>query len=190
MKNLLSILSLVAIFFVASTGFAQDPTQEQEKEQNQTKTAVKTQTKAQNSEQEQEKPQYQNRNRVKTAVKNQAKGQAGKGFIDENGDGYNDNAPDHDGDGIPNGQDKDYDGAKARKGNNAKGFVDNDGDGVNDNALDSDGDGIPNGQDPDYEGPKDGSGRMQGARNKNQNLKGSGECDGTGPKGTKLGGKK
>lgn len=29
-------------------------------------------------------------------------------FVDENGDGYNDNAPDDDGDGIPNGQDTDY----------------------------------------------------------------------------------
>lgn len=30
------------------------------------------------------------------------------GFIDENGDGYNDLAPDADGDGIPNGLDPDY----------------------------------------------------------------------------------
>lgn len=29
-------------------------------------------------------------------------------FIDLNGDGFNDNAPDHDGDGIPNGLDPDY----------------------------------------------------------------------------------
>ena len=29
-------------------------------------------------------------------------------FIDEDGDGYNDNAPDHDGDGIPNGLDPDW----------------------------------------------------------------------------------
>lgn len=29
-------------------------------------------------------------------------------FIDEDGDGFNDNAPDHDGDGIPNGIDPDY----------------------------------------------------------------------------------
>ena len=29
-------------------------------------------------------------------------------FIDENGDGFNDNAPDHDGDGIPNRIDPDY----------------------------------------------------------------------------------
>ena len=29
-------------------------------------------------------------------------------FIDEDGDGFNDNAPDADGDGIPNGMDEDY----------------------------------------------------------------------------------
>jgi hypothetical protein len=32
----------------------------------------------------------------------------GKNFVDLNGDGFNDNAPDHDGDGIPNGLDDDY----------------------------------------------------------------------------------
>ena len=32
----------------------------------------------------------------------------GGGFVDENGDGVNDLAPDHDGDGIPNGQDSDW----------------------------------------------------------------------------------
>jgi hypothetical protein len=32
----------------------------------------------------------------------------GKNFVDVNGDGFNDNAADHDGDGIPNGLDEDY----------------------------------------------------------------------------------
>lgn len=32
----------------------------------------------------------------------------GTHFIDLNGDGFNDNAPDHDGDGIPNGLDPDW----------------------------------------------------------------------------------
>lgn len=32
----------------------------------------------------------------------------GRGFVDENGDGINDLAPDFDGDGIPNGQDPDW----------------------------------------------------------------------------------
>jgi len=55
----------------------------------------------------------------------------GTGFIDLNNDGYNDNAPDDDKDGVPNGLDADY-----VKGANAKGtgFVDLNGDGINDNA--------------------------------------------------------
>ena len=74
----------------------------------------------------------------------------GSHFVDENGDGYNDNAPDADGDGIPNGQDPDYE-RTGRGGRGMKGFVDENGDGINDNAPDADGDGIPNGQDPDFE---------------------------------------
>jgi hypothetical protein len=129
-------------------------------------------------------------------------------FVDANGDGYNDIAPDADGDGIPNGQDADYVGAKYRK--NGKGFVDLNGDGINDNAFDSDGDGIPNGQDSDFVRPEDGSGRklMNG---KSTQTKfggnkygagngtgvgpqdgtgigtGTGTCDGTGPKGNRGG---
>ncbi|MDP2038066.1 MAG: hypothetical protein Q8L04_11835 [Ignavibacteria bacterium] len=56
--------------------------------------------------------------------------QHGKNFVDKNGDGYNDNAPDADGDGIPNGVDPDYTGAKVQKNK----FVDLNGDGINDNA--------------------------------------------------------
>ena len=44
-------------------------------------------------------------------------------FIDEDGDGFNDLAPDHDGDGIPNGLDPDYvrpvDGSGPRHGQQA-----------------------------------------------------------------------
>ena len=32
----------------------------------------------------------------------------GRNFVDLDGDGFNDNAPDHDNDGIPNGLDEDY----------------------------------------------------------------------------------
>jgi hypothetical protein len=39
-------------------------------------------------------------------------------FIDLDGDGYNDNAPDHDGDGIPNGLDPDW---QRRQGGRGKG---------------------------------------------------------------------
>ena len=69
---------------------------------------------------------------TKTSQKDGETGQVhGRRFVDENGDGYNDNAPDHDGDGIPNGIDSDYLGEKIRKGN--RGFVDLNGDGINDN---------------------------------------------------------
>ena len=94
-------------------------------------------------------------------------------FVDEDGDGYNDNATDSDGDGIPNGMDADYDGAKNRKGNGSRGFVDEDGDGINDNALDADGDGIPNGQDDDFVRPQDGSGNKRGSGNSDGTNKGN-----------------
>jgi len=75
----------------------------------------------------------------------------GTKFVDADGDGYNDNAPDTDGDGIPNGQDSDYTKSdKSTATGHGHKFVDEDGDGFNDNAPDADGDGIPNGQDSDY----------------------------------------
>ncbi|MFC1528081.1 hypothetical protein ACFL5D_05005 [Candidatus Neomarinimicrobiota bacterium] len=49
-------------------------------------------------------------------------------FIDADGDGYNDNAPDHDGDGIPNRLDPDWTKGQNRKMN----YIDADGDGIND----------------------------------------------------------
>lgn len=90
-------------------------------------------------------------------------GNRGGTFMDANGDGFNDNAPDHDGDGIPNGQDPDYVRTGTGRGH---GFVDADGDGINDYAQDTDGNGIPNGKDPDYVRLQDGSGRkmMRGSR--------------------------
>jgi len=54
----------------------------------------------------------------------------GPNFVDEDGDGYNDNAPDHDGDGIPNGHDSDY--VKPGTGPGPRRFIDEDGDGIND----------------------------------------------------------
>ncbi len=52
---------------------------------------------------------------------------------DVDGDGYNDNAPDHDGDGIPNGLDPDWQKLKAGKGKKKSNrYVDLDGDGIND----------------------------------------------------------
>ena len=63
--------------------------------------------------------------------------QHGTKFVDEDGDGFNDNAPDHDGDGIPNGLDPDYKGPGKEK---KKKFVDLDGDGIDDNIYNENGD--------------------------------------------------
>jgi len=103
----------------------------------------------------------------------------GKNFVDNNGDGYNDNAPDHDGDGIPNGVDPDYTGPKLQKGK----FVDLNGDGINDNAGKKGGKSGKGGYGPQDGtgnkgvGPKDGTGNGTGA--------GTANCDGTGPKGNR-----
>ena len=99
----------------------------------------------------------------------------GPGFVDLNGDGINDNAPDHDGDGIPNGQDPDY----LRNNMNGKGFIDLDGDGINDNM----GSGLRSKQGRGRGGfgngtgfaPANGTGFGPGVN--------SGNCDFTGPKG-------
>ena len=56
-------------------------------------------------------------------------------FVDKDGDGYNDNAPDHDGDGIPNGLDPDWHKLmkeKGKKKGKKHGFIDLNGDGIND----------------------------------------------------------
>jgi len=50
-------------------------------------------------------------------------------FVDLDGDGFNDYAPDHDGDGIPNGLDPDYQALRKQKGEE---FIDLDGDGIDD----------------------------------------------------------
>lgn len=61
-------------------------------------------------------------------------------FVDKDGDGYNDNAPDDDGDGIPNGLDPDYKPGKKKKVR-AKQFIDLDGDGINDHLQTKEGSG-------------------------------------------------
>ena len=67
----------------------------------------------------------------KVSTNNPGKNQNRK-FVDKDGDGYNDNAPDHDGDGIPNGLDADY--IKLKKRKHLK-YIDADGDGINDNLM-------------------------------------------------------
>lgn len=139
----------------------------------------------------QEQAQTQNKKRdnekVKLQQKNQVQNQIihGPNFVDEDGDGFNDNAPDHDGDGIPNGQDADYTGQG--KGKRQQRFIDVDGDGIADNV----GMGTRNaygrkGNKRGGYGPGDGTGH-QGVRPQDGTGFGPGagseNCDGTGPKG-------
>lgn len=79
-----SLTLALAAFFVAGSIAAQESTQQENKHQY--------------------GPKYQRGQQVAPM----ANAQRGAGFIDENGDGINDNAPDIDGDGIPNGQDPDF----------------------------------------------------------------------------------
>ena len=179
MKHLV-ILLVTAFFFVSSAALqAQDPKEDPVKTQTKTKEKTKEKSDGENGQ------QYKYMVKSQSQTKSKSKIEHGPGFVDENGDGYNDNAPDQDGEGIPNGADPDYDGPKERKGN-ARGFVDEDGDGLNDNARDHDGDGIPNGQDEDYTPPKDGSGAGHGYSHKNgevngKNMHKQGKGSGLGP---------
>ena len=121
MKNvkMISVLTVIVLTVFSIGLFAQDePVKNQNKvqEKEQVKTQLKSQEKIQLKEQ------------VKTQLKTKAQVHS-NGFVDANGDGYNDNAPDADGDGIPNGRDEDYDGAKFRKGTvielrESEGFLD------------------------------------------------------------------
>jgi hypothetical protein len=72
----------------------------------------------------------QDSTKVKNENKEKEQSQHGPKFVDKDGDGFNDNAPDHDGDGIPNGLDADY---KRPGKEGKKKFVDLDGDGIDDN---------------------------------------------------------
>lgn len=113
-------------------------------------------------------------------------GVRGAGFVDENGDGYNDLAPDHDGDGIPNRLDPDYVPLNPDR-EKGHGFIDEDGDGINDRFQDADGDGIPNCEDPDWVKPEDGSGNKFGQKGRGfrgAGRQGSGDCDESGPLGS------
>ncbi len=69
----------------------------------------------------------------KNAQPNKQHANKNQNFIDANGDGYNDNAPDHDGDGIPNGLDPDYIKLGKRQNSKSLEYIDSDGDGINDN---------------------------------------------------------
>jgi hypothetical protein len=151
MKKTLAImvgLLMVGLVFAA----AQDQTATKSQEKAQIKTGLKAEGKTQQNK-VQTKAEFRHRNRI--------------AFIDENGDGINDLAKDHDGDGIPNGQDPDW-----TRPLDGSGYKEQYKKGVPEEALaadakagnayqlarDDDGDGIPNGQDPDWVRPLDGSG--------------------------------
>lgn len=78
-------------------------------------------------------------------------------FVDLDGDGYNDNAPDHDGDGIPNRFDPDW---KRRKRSGQAPFIDLNGDGINDH--------LQEGQMDGRERMEPGAGQEDGSSLKNQ----------------------
>lgn len=159
------LISILLAFF--TNMMAQDSLKIQIK----TKTETKTQTQA----------------RVKAQTEYGAGTQNQFRFQSKKGEGMDELARDHDGDGIPNGRDEDYDGLKFRAGHGKKGFVDENGDGINDNAEDWDNDGIPNGQDEDFIKSQDGSGKMMQYRHnvstQTRQSSGFGPGDGTGNKG-------
>ena len=118
-------------------------------------------------------------------------------FIDEDGDGFNDLAPDADGDGIPNGQDPDYvrpedgTGSQLRHqygkpgevGDNVKGFGQGNG---KMNANKGEGPGQGGGRNHAY-GPGDGTGTGVGPADGTGfgPGDGTGDCDGDGAGGVK-----
>jgi hypothetical protein len=201
-KLTLTALSAALILGTNTAVFAQE--NESNGKQEQTKAMEQNKVQAGKADQDAAKNQTMAQEKNTNQYGKQVKALHGSRFQDANGDGINDNAPDHDGDGIPNGKDADYQGSKKRAGNGKGGFVDANGDGINDNAEDWDNDGIPNGQDPDFERPQDGSGAQHqyGKMSRNQNSgnqsgsgkagigpgngsgTGTGTCDGTGPKGS------
>jgi hypothetical protein len=93
MKKVLALTFGVLILGFAFAA-AQDKSQTQAREESQVKAQLRTQVKAQTQTKAQARSEFRHRNRI--------------AFIDENGDGINDLAKDHDGDGIPNGQDPDW----------------------------------------------------------------------------------
>ncbi len=110
-------------------------------------------------------------------AQNNGNGYSVRGFVDDDGDGFNDLAPDDDNDGIPNGLDPDYNPPLDGSGNQFGNGGDADGDNMfqnqnrhmnNFSGTRDQGDGSGNNGD----GPNDGSGNGPG---------GDGDCDGDGP---------
>lgn len=92
-------------------------------------------------------------------------------FVDKNGDGYNDNAPDDDGDGIPNSLDPDYHQKNKLKAGQKLPYIDLDGDGINDNLQKMRKTGAKPGMPKDLK-PQDGTSPQNNSQNKSNNQKG------------------
>ncbi len=105
MKNIIFYIALIfaIVLFSSDLSYSQDTTKA-------------------NSENKKPTPGMKNQHRQRT-----------QNFVDKNGDGYNDNAPDDDGDGIPNGLDPDYVKKSKLKNNKDLPYIDLNGDGINDN---------------------------------------------------------
>jgi hypothetical protein len=132
MKNLILIFTLSVYVFSCAILSAQDANPDKEKAENQILEQTKTQTKEQakektadgNGDQVQNQSRYQSKTQSKEQVKEktsdesadqirnqfkyQTRTQHAAGFIDEDGDGINDNRNDQEGDSPRNGQDDDF----------------------------------------------------------------------------------
>jgi hypothetical protein len=176
----MKVLFQILVASIISMAFITGAQAQSDNNDNQINTTAKSQEQIGLKDQNQNQGEMQNREHNRVIH--------GPNFVDKNNDGFNDNAPDHDGDGIPNGRDADYTGSG--KGEQQKSFIDENGDGIADRATKGAGAGYRNGrQSKNGYGPADGSGN-RGVRPQNGSGYGpgakSGNCDGTGPKGNKI----
>jgi len=123
--------------------------------------------------QSRDKDRNVNRNEVRKRTETQPRYQYR--FVDENGDGINDFFRDHDGDGVPNCQDSDWTRPKDGTGNKGRFGT-------------TAGAGGPVGMKQGFRGRS--QGMTGGAGRGGQRALGGGVCDGTGPKGSALRGKR
>jgi hypothetical protein len=197
-----TILGLVLLTMPATQAQTQAKAQNQDQDQAQIKAQVKAQTHTEAQVKAETKAQNQDQAQIKAQVKAQVQvcDGSGKNFVDLDGDGFNDNAPDHDADGIPNGLDPEYiKGAQDGTGYQNGSLGENKGEGMAQNKTMTKSQkfsriqtqsgsmfqkrlGAQGGMNGSGTGICDGTG---------DGGSGTGICDGTGPKGTQnRGGKK
>lgn len=140
-KHAYVLIALTALVFLTPDMDAQDTVRSIERV---TRQQAEQQTRQQAEQQTRQQTEQQTRQRTQQ-------------FVDLDGDGYNDHAPDHDGDGIPNRLDPDW---KKRKRTGQPRFIDLNGDGINDNLQGEQGNG--------HEQMDQGTGEEDGASLKNQ----------------------